>query len=118
MPFRSTKGGSNGVKVLYTTYAIAVGGRNGHTRSADGLVDVNLSVPKLLSPKGVEIKAEIGIGTRDEGGFGLKVQLTATVAGLSQADAGRLIEGAHQVCPYSNAIRGNVEVGLAVVANL
>jgi osmotically inducible protein OsmC len=33
------------IKVLYTTYAIATGGRNGHTRSADGLVDVDLSVP-------------------------------------------------------------------------
>jgi Ohr subfamily peroxiredoxin len=136
------------IKVLYTTHAMATGGRNGHTRSADGLVDVELSVPRSmggpgkagattpedlfaagyaacfgsaaefvsgqmrLKPTSLEIKAIVGIGTRDAGGFGLKVDLEATVGGLSAADAERLIEGAHQVCPYSNAIRGNVEVGL------
>jgi Ohr subfamily peroxiredoxin len=140
------------IKVLYKTHAIATGGRNGHTRSADGVVDVNLSIPKSmggpgkagattpedlfaagyaacfgsaaefmgrqlkLNPKSVEIKAEVGIGTRDEGGFGLKVDLFATVVGLSKADADRLIQGAHQVCPYSNAIRGNVEVSVTVDA--
>ena len=136
------------IKVLYTTHAIANGGRNGRTRSADGLVDVELSVPKAmggpgrpgtttpedlfaagyaacfgsaaefvarqsnLKPTSISIKAIVGIGTRDAGGFGLKVDLEATVGGLPAADAEKLIESAHQVCPYSNAIRGNVEVGL------
>ena len=36
------------VKVLYTTHAVATGGRNGHTRSADGIVDVDLSIPKAM----------------------------------------------------------------------
>ena len=36
------------IKVLYTTHAVATGGRNGHTRSADGIVDVDLSIPKAM----------------------------------------------------------------------
>jgi len=40
------------VKVLYTTHAIATGGRNGHTRSADGIVDVDLSIPKVMGGPG------------------------------------------------------------------
>jgi len=40
------------VKVLYTTHAIATGGRNGHTRSADGIVNVDLSVPKAMGGPG------------------------------------------------------------------
>jgi organic hydroperoxide reductase OsmC/OhrA len=65
-----------------------------------------------LKPSSIAIKATVSIGTRDEGGFGLKVDLEATVGGLPAAEAAKLIEAAHQVCPYSNAIRGNVEVGL------
>ena len=40
------------IKVLYTTHAIATGGRNGHTRSADGIVDVDLSIPKAMGGPG------------------------------------------------------------------
>ena len=40
------------VKVLYTTHAIATGGRNGHTRSADGIVNVDLSIPKAMGGPG------------------------------------------------------------------
>jgi hypothetical protein len=47
-------------------------------------------------------------------GFGLKVDLTAAVGSLSQADAEKLIQTAHRVCPYSNATRNNVDVSLTV----
>ena len=40
--------------------------------------------------------------------------LEARIGGLSQAEAEKLISAAHQVCPYSNATRGNLEVGLTV----
>ena len=40
------------LKVLYRTHAIATGGRNGHTRSADGIVDVDLSIPKAMGGPG------------------------------------------------------------------
>lgn len=67
-----------------------------------------------LKPASVEVKAAVGIGTRSDGGFGLKVDLIATLSGLSQADAEKVVAAADTVCPYSNAVRGNVEVGITV----
>ena len=58
------------------------------------------------------IKAQVGIGPNDAGGFGLAVTLNAHLPGLDQATADDLTAKAHQVCPYSNATRGNIEVTL------
>ncbi|WP_139977395.1 organic hydroperoxide resistance protein [Nocardioides litoris] len=60
------------------------------------------------------VTAEVGIGPRDEGGYGLAVVLRVELGGVSKADAERAVETAHSVCPYSNATRGNVEVRLEV----
>lgn len=65
-----------------------------------------------LAPSGIAIDAAVGIGSLSAGGFGLKVDLTATISGLSQEDAEKLVAAGHQVCPYSNATRNNVEVSL------
>ena len=54
----------------------------------------------------------MGIGPRDEGGFGLTVALHVEIAGLDQATADELVAEAHQVCPYSNATRGNIDVAI------
>ncbi|MDY3330713.1 MAG: OsmC family protein [Pelistega sp.] len=56
----------------------------------------------------------MGIGQKPDGAFGLDLDITINVAGLSAEDAQRLIEKAHAVCPYSNAVRGNVDVRLHV----
>ena len=56
-----------------------------------------------------------GIGPRSAGGFGLDIDLAVSLPGLARADAEALVEKAHQVCPYSNATRGNVDVRLTVV---
>lgn len=61
-----------------------------------------------------EVAADVSIGPNDDGGFGLAVQLEITLPALERAQAEELVERAHQVCPYSNAIRGNVEVTLNV----
>ena len=58
------------------------------------------------------VTADVGIGPRDEGGFGLTVALHVDIAGLDQAAADKLVAEAHQVCPYSNATRGNVDVAI------
>jgi lipoyl-dependent peroxiredoxin len=63
---------------------------------------------------GASITADVTIGTRDAGGFGLQVALHAHVPGQAQADAEKLVSAAHAVCPYSNAISGNVPVTLVV----
>ena len=62
------------------------------------------------------VTAEVGIGALDEGpGYGLVITLHVELGGgVAQADAERLVEAAHRVCPYSNATRGNVDVTLEV----
>jgi Ohr subfamily peroxiredoxin len=65
-------------------------------------------------PADTAVTATVGIGPRAEGGFGLEVSLAVTVPGLDHAAAEELVEKAHQVCPYSNATRNNVDVRLTV----
>ncbi|MBD8472927.1 organic hydroperoxide resistance protein [Pseudomonas sp. CFBP 8770] len=68
---------------------------------------------KRSIPADTSITAQVGIG-QIPGGFGLDIDLNINLPGLEQADAQALVEAAHQVCPYSNATRGNVDVRLHV----
>ncbi|MFC5067349.1 organic hydroperoxide resistance protein [Flaviflagellibacter deserti] len=140
------------VNVLYSTKARATGGRDGHSATLDGAVDVKLTTPKELggaggdgvnpeqlfatgyaacflgamkfvaSQGGPKVPAEanvtstVGIGPRSEGGFGLEIALEIALPGIDQAAAEALVAKAHQVCPYSNATRNNIDVKLTVVA--
>ena len=59
--------------------------------------------------------ATVGIGPRDEGGFGLKVDMVVQLSGVTREEAQQLINTVHAgICPYSNAIRGNVDVDIKV----
>jgi lipoyl-dependent peroxiredoxin len=136
------------IQVLYTASATATGGRNGHTRNSDGLIHLDLSIPKAMGGPGkpntttpedlfaagyaacfgsaaeyvarikkiplksIEVHADVSIGTREGGGFGLAVKLTVNAADLSREQTEALIAEAHQVCPYSHATRGNIDVQL------
>jgi lipoyl-dependent peroxiredoxin len=138
------------MKPLYTTRATAVGGRHGHIRSEDGLLDMQLALPRELGGKGdatnpetlfaggysacfenaflrasreaplripdedVEVTAEIGLSRNEAGNFVLSAALAVTVAGIDQKTAEDLVQSAHKICPYSNAIRGNVDVAITV----
>ncbi len=138
------------VTVIYKTSATSTGGRDGHARSDDGSVDVNLVVPKEMGgpggvganpeklfaagysacflgamkamsgkvgvkvPADASVTAEIGFGPRAEGGYGITADLIVTLPGVDRAEAEKLVHAAHEVCPYSNATRGNVDVGLTV----
>jgi len=62
----------------------------------------------------VEVVAEIGISRNGEGNFVLSAALAVTLAGVDQATGEDFVHRAHQVCPYSNAIRGNVDVATTV----
>ena len=64
-------------------------------------------------PADTSITAKVGIG-QIPGGFGLDIDLEISLPGLEQAAAQELVDKAHQVCPYSNATRGNVDVRLHV----
>jgi Ohr subfamily peroxiredoxin len=138
------------MNVLYTATAHATGdGRNGHARSDDGFIDMDLRIPKemggqggatnpeelfaagyaacfhsalklvagqdKLDVNGTEVSASVGIGMLDSGGFGLTVGLVVYAPKLDKTTAEALMARAHQVCPYSNATRGNIEVTLSVV---
>ena len=138
------------MQTIYTAVALATGdGRNGHATSEDGILDLDLRVPKEmggpggatnpeqlfaagyaacfhsalklvagrdnLDVSGTEVSASVGIGALDGGGFGLAVELDVLVPQLKKADAEALVARAHEVCPYSNATRGNIEVTLTVV---
>jgi osmotically inducible protein OsmC len=69
--------------------------------------------PKV--PADAKVTADVGIGPRSEGGFGLDIALQVSLPGLDRAEAEALVAKAHQVCPYSNATRNNVDVRLTVV---
>lgn len=69
---------------------------------------------KIAVPADTSITATVGIG-QIPGGFGIEVALEISLPGLDRAVAESLIEKAHQVCPYSNATRGNINVTLTLV---
>lgn len=71
------------------------------------------SGPKV--PADATVTATVGIGPRSEGGFGLAVALDVSLPGVPKDQAEALVAKAHEVCPYSNATRNNIDVKLAVV---
>lgn len=68
-----------------------------------------------LDVSGTEVSASVGLGMNAEGGFNIAVELDVHAPALDRAGAEALVAKAHEVCPYSNATRGNVEVTLTVV---
>ena len=65
--------------------------------------------------EGSEVQARVGIGRLVSGGMGLVVALDVSLPTLPREQAQALVEQAHQLCPYSNATRGNIEVTLALI---
>ncbi|HXQ44023.1 MAG TPA: organic hydroperoxide resistance protein [Acidimicrobiales bacterium] len=134
-------------KILYTARAPRTGGRNGHGRSTDGELEVDLRLPPEMGGSGggtnpeqlfavgyaacfesalatvarrrhqdageVTIDAAVGLLPTGDGGFRLTVTLDVSLPAVDDAGtAAELVRAAHQVCPYSNATRGNVDVEL------
>jgi Ohr subfamily peroxiredoxin len=137
------------MNVLYTATAHATGdGRNGHARSEDGILDIDMRIPREMGGSGgapnpemlfaagyaacfhsalkavarpdklnvdsTEVIASVGIGTLEGGAFGLTVDLKVSVPNVDRPTAEKLVARAHEVCPYSNATRGNIPVTLTV----
>src|SRR3954471_10742186 len=138
------------VNILYSTTATATGdGRNGHTATEDGMVDVDVRTPTEMGGAGGATNPEqlfaagyaacfhsamklvakpldidttdsavsvtAGLGMLDSGAFNLKLEIDVHVPNATPEKAKELVEKAHEVCPYSNATRGNVEVKLGVI---
>jgi Ohr subfamily peroxiredoxin len=66
-------------------------------------------------PDNTTVTSSVGIGPRSEGGFGLTIALDIAMPGVAKDQAKALVDKAHQVCPYSNATRNNIDVKLNVV---
>ncbi len=135
-------------KRLYTAVATAKGGRDGHVKSDDGTVDLDVVPPraiggnkpgtnpeqlfaagyaacfgsalalvaraKNISTGPVSITAHVTLGSVGRG-YGLAVALVAEIPEVPREQAEALLKAAHEVCPYSNATRGNIEVELRLV---
>jgi len=135
---------------LYKTSATAIGGRNGTVKTTDGLLELDLAIPKEMGGAGgatnpeqlfaagyaacfenavihvsrsmearvrdrdIEVTTTVGMAQNDAGGFALNVAMDVAITGLDQATAEKIVAAAHQVCPYSNAVKGNIDVGITV----
>ena len=135
---------------MYETRVTATGGRKGSIRSEDGLLELQLALPKAIGGTGdatnpeqlfaggyaacfenallhiarrqgkalpdeaVSVTATVGLSMNDRGGFVLSAALAVDIAGIDQAAGEALAAAAHEVCPYSNAIRGNIDVKISV----
>lgn len=141
---------TNKMEKLYTAKATATGGREGRTRSSDGVLDFKIEIPKEMGGKGgaftnpeqlfaagyaacfdsalnhvarmqklhitnTSVTAGVSIGKNEQGGFQLAVDLGISIPGVDSNTANQLLATAHQVCPYSNATRGNIEVTLHLI---
>ncbi|HEY1772378.1 MAG TPA: organic hydroperoxide resistance protein [Gammaproteobacteria bacterium] len=137
------------MQALYTGIATAKGGREGHVRSDDGILDIDLKIPKgmggpggagsnpeqlfaagyaacfesavafvarrdKINLKDVTLTVQVTLNKTGESQFDLTVELHGSFPGVAKADAEKLMQAAHQVCPYSRATRGNVPVKLVM----
>lgn len=140
------------MKTLYTTSVTAIGGRNGHVKSENGILELDVKSPKSLGGANddfanpemlfaagysscfgsalslvigkekietgeTSVTAKVSIGQIENGGFGLAVEMDVNIPGVTLEEAQSLTEKAHQICPYSNATRNNIDVKLAVTNN-
>jgi lipoyl-dependent peroxiredoxin len=71
---------------------------------------------RKIALTGTAVTAAVGLDPTDQGGYALVVDLSAEVGGVDQATAEELVAAAHEVCPYSNATRGNIPVTLTATA--
>jgi Ohr subfamily peroxiredoxin len=87
----------------------------GYSACFIGALKFVAAATKVALPADTSITGQVGIGPNDKGGFGLTVALDINIPGMDKAQAQALVEKAHQVCPYSNATRGNIDVKLTVL---
>ena len=80
----------------------------------NALFHVSREARRHFADSDIEVVAQIGLSRNESGAFLLSAALAVTMAGVDQKTAEQLVDGAHAICPYSNAIKGNVDVQIAV----
>jgi Ohr subfamily peroxiredoxin len=88
----------------------------GYSACFIGAMKAVAGMQKIALPAEVSVDAQVGIGphTGKPGAFGISVAMTVKVPGMDRAALEALVAAAHEVCPYSNATRGNVDVTLSI----
>ena len=86
----------------------------GYSACFIGAMKFVAGMQKIALPADTSINATVGIGPIPAG-FGIEVQLEVSIPGMEKAAAQALVDKAHQVCPYSNATRGNIEVTITLI---
>ena len=134
-------------KIAYSVTAIADGGRDGHSKTEDGALDLKMAPPKEMGgsgdghnpeqlfaagyaacylgamkfaasqdqslikvPDDATVRATVGIGPREDMGFGLTVDLEVNFPGADKSDVEAVAAAGHKICPYSHATNGNITV--------
>ena len=131
---------------IYRTKVFSSGGRNGHVKSDDGIIDIDLSTPKTmggkrdatnpeqlfaagyaacfehsmqhiarsiaLPVKATAVEAEVAMYKTLDEEYRMSVTLKAFVKGIDQEAADDLVKRAHDICPYSGAVKNNVDVSM------
>lgn len=86
----------------------------GYSACFIGAMKVVAGKMKIDLPADLSVTADVGIGPIPTG-FSIQVGLNISIPGLDRTAAEQLVHAAHQVCPYSNATRGNIDVSLTLV---
>jgi len=87
----------------------------GYSACFIGALKFVAAASKTALPADLSIKADVGIGPNGKGGFGIQVALNISLPGMDRQLAEDLVNKAHEVCPYSNATHGNIEVTLTIL---
>ncbi|MBR7793305.1 organic hydroperoxide resistance protein [Undibacterium sp. FT147W] len=87
----------------------------GYSACFIGALKFVAAASKTALPADLSIKADVSIGPNGKGGFGIQVALNISLPGMDRQVAEELVNKAHEVCPYSNATRGNIEVTLTIL---
>ena len=85
----------------------------GYSACFIGAMKAVAGMKKITLPEGISIDASVDLG-KIPNGYGIAVRLDITLPGMERAAAQALVDAAHQVCPYSNATRGNIDVTLTL----
>jgi lipoyl-dependent peroxiredoxin len=116
----------DGLLDLNLALPLALGGKGGATNPEqlfaggyaacfeNALLRVSREAGLRFGDEDVEVVAEIGLSRNAAGAFVLSAALAVSIAGVDQKTAESLVQGAHGICPYSNAIKGNVDVATTV----
>ena len=86
----------------------------GYSACFIGAIKAVAGMQKISVPEGTAIDASVDLG-KIPNGYGIAVRLDVTLPGMERAAAQALVDAAHQVCPYSNATRGNIDVVITLM---